>query len=264
MCFSVLLGCGGGQSGVGQVALQVENARGPKGVNAAALTAGTASVSPVTVAKFQVTISGEGISPVIEASADAAADHIEILDIPGGVNRSILIEALNGEGIVIRRRLIEGVEITPGVVTPIQTSLLTIPIVTNLRNGSVVLAENFHVLGFGEPGSSVEVTAATSEQNISMSESIDGSIPTISPDLSTGVFDLTPSQRLIGRQTITLKDQENGEWSSIEIVVIPAGARPGRHIVSAGGRGISMGSAFGGARTVHFPKMIQTMEAMTK
>lgn len=253
------LGCSGtGGSEDGFIALDIENSRAPEGYSA--LTISDLPSPRLVVTKFRVTVSGEGIDPILTSDADASATEIEVLGIPPGPNRSILIEAFNSDGEVIRRRRIDGVTISPGVVTPIKTSLNTIPLILNLRNGNIVDARNLRISGFGEPGSTIEITSQTKDGPLSFSESVGGSPPVISPSLSTGLFELSPSQRPVGRQTITVTDTGSEESSSVSVLVIE-GEPPGRRLSPVGGLypTVSMGPGIGGSRAVQFPVILYNL-----
>lgn len=246
---------GKGASGGGFVSLQIDNSRAPEGFTALSLSD---LPSPrLVVSKFRVTVSGEGIDPSMISEADATSTEIEVLDIPPGPNRSILIEALNSDSEVIRRRQIDGLTISPGVVTPIKTSLNTVPLILNLRNGNIVEARNLKISGFGEPGSTISVTTQTKDGSpISLSESAGGG-SVISPSLSTGIFDLVPSQSLSGRQTIVVTDDGSGESSSVEVLIIQSGP-PGRRLSAAGGLqpAVSIGPGIGGPKAAQFPLIL--------
>lgn len=243
----------------GFISLKIDNPRAPEGFSALSLSA---LPSPrLEVAKFKVTVTGEGIEPPLVVEADSAATEIEVLGIPPGPARSILIEAFNSDGEVIRRRRIDNVTISPGVVTPIQTSLNTVPLILNLRNGGIVLASTLKVSGFGEPGSTLEITSETREGTLSLAESVDGTPIIVSPSLSTGLFELIPGERPLGRQTITVTDTGSGESSSVTLTIIAGDDRPGRRLSPAGGLSpaISMGPGTGGPRSVQFPVILHNM-----
>lgn len=266
----VLFGCenSGGQ---GYIALQVENARAPEGIDPADLSSlqgfqvvqeqSSEPSDPLVVTEFVVTITGEGIDPPITATADASATEIEVLGIPVGTGRSILIEAFNGEGTVIRRRQLDGITIVGGVTTPIKTSLNTIPFILNLREGNIVLAKNFKVVGFGEPAGSIRFEAESAEQSINMNESVGGAGLVVSPALSTGIFEFAPPVFLLGKQTVTVVDEATSESSSVTVTVLDVGDRPGRRFVPAGAVGphLTVGGGYDGAREGHFPLVLDAL-----
>lgn len=197
-------------SNEGYIVLQVDNTRAPEGLDPQRLGAEEVlpgfmlvkqEVSdPLTVTQFKVSITGEGISEPISKTVSAEASQIEVLGIPVGTGRRVLIEAYNSVGQVIRRRDLTGIEIKPGVVTPIKTSLNTIPLILNLNDGATVLARHLSIRGFGEPGASIRVEAESQNQIIHLNESVGAAPFVVSPSLSTGLFEFTPPVFLLGKQ----------------------------------------------------------------
>jgi hypothetical protein len=266
---SIVSGCGGGADGGGQIALEIENAYQPEGIelpdlsqsdSLKALATNNNGIDPLRVAMFRVTISGEDMEDMV-TEADAQAEQIQVLGITPG-ERNILIEAYNGLDEVIRRRLIEGVTIKAGVVTPIQTSLNTIPIVLNFRNNAVVLSRYFRIYGFGEPEATLAIESL-SDTNGELNLSINalGDEITVSPATDTGLFEHVPGTHAIGKQDITLTDTTNGESSSKGITLVDANDRPGFRFVTAGSKGgvVTMGTGFGGAPDNHYPLVLDAL-----
>lgn len=271
---SLISACGS-SSDQGQVALQVEDSRGPSGLENTVSSAATLQMAglqapsdKLRVASFRVTITGPGIDPPIVATAEASATQIEIQGIPAG-DRTILIEAMNAEGQVIRRKTVGDVEIKGGVVTPLHTRLNTIPVILNLREDNVVLANRLRVFGFGEPGASLKVDASSrgadssASEGVSYNQSAAGDPITVSPSMSTGLFEVSPPAPLPGKQTITITDEGTGESSSVGVYVVRGSDRPGRRLVSAmdQDRGpVTIGSSTGSAKGSNFPKAIKNLE----
>lgn len=271
LMITFLLGACEQGGGEGFIALEVKNARAPEGIDSAGLSTlqgfrvaqeqSGDPVDPLVVTKFKVTIAGEGIDPPITVTADASATQIEVLEIPKGPGRIILIEAYNGEGMVIRRRQLTGVTIKGGVVTPIKTSLNTIPLILNLKSGNIVLVKNFKIVGFGEPAGSLSVDAQSSNQSVSMNQSVEGFNLIVSPSVSDGLFEFDPPVFLMGQQTITLTDEATGESSSVSVTVIDGSYQPGRRLTPTGtlGPALTGGTSYGASREGHFPKVLRAL-----
>ncbi len=255
----VIADCGGSE--YGYLVVSLENARGT--VEPAALSAEAGkfglSTDALEIARFQVTVTGEGTP--LTAAGDATATELRVDGVPYKVPLTVLIEAFNAEGTVIRRRRIEGLVIKPGVVAPMESTLNTVPVVLNLRSGSIVLADRLRLVGFGEPGSSIRVESRQASSSISMNESVGGSPMVVSPSLSTGLFEFVPPSRLSGRQTLTVIDEETGESSSLTVYVVDGSDRPGRRLVTAGGLGpaATVGSSVGGTPAGNFPAVLETL-----
>lgn len=224
ICLIALGGCGG-SSGEGLLALKVIDARQPAG-----LQAGSSLPPLLVVERFKIRITGEGIDPAIEQESDGKAHSIEINEIPAGHDRTILIEAYNFRGQVIRRREITGVVIEPGIISPLEARLNTVPIFSNIAEGNVIASNRLLLRGYGEPASQLEIFA---EQRELISS--DTSEALISPSLNLGEFSFKPGELPVGVHTFTVKDRETGESSQVTVVLVPAGQRPGRTIAAAAG-----------------------------
>lgn len=268
-----LSGCGGAQEGGGDgfLAIEIEDSRQPEGldVDSLALPGAKEAVNPIgkdasnplIVSNFRVTITGEGIETPLITEADGAAGQIQVLGISPG-KRNILIEASNDGDEVIRRRLIEEVEINAGVVTPIKTSLNTIPVILNFKDNACVLSSYFRVYGFGEPGTTLLVKSVSDGSGeVSLSESTGGESVVVSPSVSTGLFEFRPDRRVAGKQKILLVDEATGESSSKTVTLVDAEDRPGFQFVSAGAHGpaVTLGTAASAAGSVHYPTVLRAL-----
>jgi len=268
----LLASCGGGGGGDGHLALEIENAYQPPGIelpnilnkdlvqNDASLVSKAASeIDPLRVTKFRLTVSGEDIEDMV-TEADAAARQIQMLGIVPG-DRDVLIEAFNGHQELLRRRLIRGVSIAAGVVTPIRTSLNTIPIILNFRDKAVVLSRYFRVTGFGEPKSTLSFGARSEKVDLNLCLDIAGRPLTISPAEESGLFEFKPGVHAEGRQEILVEDNTNGESSAKTITVVRAEDRPGFRFVSASGEGSSLtfGTGVGSLPHHHYPTVLRVL-----
>lgn len=264
-----LAACGGASGGGGQLALEVENARQPASIALPdiavdqvlkAVSANNKNINPLIVTRFQVTITGEGIEEPLVAKENANVGQIQVLDISPG-QRDILIEAYNGFDEVIRRRLIETVTIKAGVVTPIKTSLHTLPIILNYRNNAVALKSRFRIYGFGEPGAKLTLDTLQRDERLQLDQSVDGDALVISPSISTGLFEFAPASVPTGRQTLQLFDPATNESSKKDITVVENEQRPGMRFVSTSQVGpvLTMGSGIGGNPTFHFPLVMSEL-----
>ncbi len=256
-------GCGGNDND-GFVVIKLERADLTAGLPdlAAAASESAFSMDLLRVATFQAMVTAEDMEVPMVATADATAEQIEIRGIPYGDDRTILVEALNSRGDVLRRRRLEGLEIKKGVVSNVEGRWNTVPLALNLTNGSVLSAARFRVLGFGEPGSPIRVSSVSNAGDavafIALSESEAATV--LSPSLSSGVFNFRQRPSALGRQTLTLRDENNGESSSVTVTVVE-GDPPGRRLVSAGdlGPAVTVGSAMGGPKMGHFPLVLKAL-----
>lgn len=268
----IFASCGGGGGGDGHLALEIENAYQPAGIelpnllnkdleqdDMTSVSKAVSEIDPLRVTKFRLTISGEDIEDMV-TEADAAARQIQMLGILPG-DRDVLIEAFNGHQELLRRRLIKGVSIAAGVVTPIRTSLNTIPIILNFRDKAVVLSRYFRVRGFGEPKSTLSFDARSEKVNLNLCLDIAGRPLTISPAEDSGLFEFKPGVHTEGRQEILVEDNTNGESSLKTITVVKAEDRPGFRFVSASGDGsiFTLGTGVGSLPHHHYPTVLKAL-----
>ena len=269
----LVFSCGGGGGGVdGQIALEIEDAYQPPGIELpnvlskgaqpeaeTSVTKSSDEIDPLRVTKFRLTVSGKDMEDMV-TEADAEAHQIQMLGITPG-DRDVLIEAFNGNDELLRRRLIKDVSIVAGVVTPIRTSLNTIPIILNFRNKAVVLSRYFRVTGFGEPKSTLSFDAKNEKANLNLCLDVSGRPLTISPAADTGLFEFKPGVHAEGRQEIVVVDQGNGESSTKTVTVVNAEDRPGFRFVSAAGAvpNFTLGTGVGGQRHHHYPTVLRAL-----
>jgi len=264
---SVLMSCGGSSgsnSNLGSLALDVEDAYYPSSISRddtyseklyqLAKSASKSEADLLSVVKFKVTVSSDNLDAPISQEAEAGSSQIQILELdPGEID--ILIEAYNLADEVIRRREITSVAIKAGVVTPIKTRLHTVPVILNIKENAVVLSTNFKVIGFGEPGSVLSVNTQANSENLSLSQSVDDKVITLTPSLSTGLFEFLPDSLPKGKQTIELSDTTTGETFTRNITVVTVDERPGTKISAqkSGDLDVRIGASIGSQMGTHFP-----------
>lgn len=222
----VLLGCNGG--GDGGIILTVRNGRKP-----AALANGATLPDVLVANAFRVVISGADFAPPIEVSFPGDATGGTISGIPIGDDRTVLIEALNTEGQVIRKRELQGISIAGGAATSVQATLLSIPWVTNITDGSVVPLNRLVFKGYGEPAGGVEVIDHFAEVSASLSD-ITTAQETISPSLSDGSFSFRPKTLSPGRHTFEFRDPQSKESSKLTVTLVTAHRVPGTFVEFGG------------------------------
>jgi len=267
---SILTGCGGGggtNSDMASVALEVEDAYYSSRIDRHAMSQeklyqlaksafNKAGLDPLEVIRFKVTVSSDELDTPVVQEASAESSQIQILDLdPGSID--ILIEAYNANDEVIRRQEILSVVVNAGVVTPIKTQLHTVPIILNIKENAVVLSSNFRVIGFGEPGSVLNVKTNADSGDIVLSQSVDNKALTLTPSLSTGLFEFFPDTVPKGRQEIQLLDTNTDQRFLRHITVVSVDERPGTRISSQGGHvsDITIGAPIGHRTGVHFPSI---------
>lgn len=247
---AALGGCGGG--GEGFISISLENAGIP---------AELAAQNPVLqITQFRATITADDIAEPIVATAEPTAAEILIETVPYGDNRTILVEALNSRGDVLRRRRMEGLEIKKGVVSNVRGRMNTVPVALNLAPGIIVPANRFRIDGFGEPGSSIRVISETESGAIPFAPSESDLLPLASASIDTGLFQFSQRPSATGKQTITLRDESTGESSQVSVYIIN-GELPGRCLSAAAAIDptTTIGLPFGDAPQASFPLVLRAM-----
>lgn len=243
---------GGRSTNGGSVALSVSDSYKPASVS-------DPSTLPevLQVTSFHVAISGDNFS-TIEAtfSGDAAGGQIE--GIPVGENRRVLVEALNANGVVVRRREISNVRITGGDVTPIVASLLSVPVVTNVSNDNMVTQTRLFFRGYAEPAGSLQVWDSYQGGESRLIEEASVRSDVISPSLSDGGFNFRPSALPLGAHLFTLKDPSSGEETKLQLTVVKPGREPGVGNHSAGNLHTETTQTLGSLG--EFPKVLEMVQ----
>ncbi|QQR81668.1 MAG: hypothetical protein IPJ69_06065 [Deltaproteobacteria bacterium] len=215
-----LTACSGSHSEESGVQVMVHNAFRP-----AALADSTPLPEMLQVDHFRVTVSGEGFDPIMtEYPADSSGGNITV---PVGNNRQVLVEAFNRNGMVIRRRLIENVTIHGDQTTPVVAALLSVPVVTNIRNNSLVRQNRINFAGFGEPASGIQVEETTQTDHPEILIDEISAQQNVGVSINDGNFAFRPGQLSLGRHTFRIRDTQTGEESEMTIQVIPSQQIPG-------------------------------------
>lgn len=239
---SVPIGACSGQRQI-NLTLILENARAPAGLHETDLP------EIQRVQSFVVTISGSDLSEDVVTSFSAETASMQVQDIPEGETRTLTVEALNSEGMVVRRRALEEITIDKDTTEPIVVSLNTVPLFTNLRDGNRIIVSRVRIRGVGEPGGRVVLEDSF---NGSISPLLDISSDDVSLSTSAGAgdFNLVPASMNLGTHSLLVRDPDTEEFSEIKVRVVPAGSLPGTGLsaygASAVGHVVSGGTPYGG------------------
>ncbi len=228
----VLSACGGG-GGTGGSHSAVED-----GKNLAITVTGSRSfnpdVEPGKIVYYQMTLSAEDISDPIVKKFDGDADEAQILNVPVGTSRTILVEAYNPNGLVIRRGKKEGVSIEPNALTSVSIAMSAVPIFTNITDKSAISGNRLGFEVFAEPSSQVEVLNLTAGDETPV---IDASRNSAYLDTSvnqTGLYSINPQTFDYGTYSFEVKDLQSGESSQVSLTLYRRTFRPGLSINSGG------------------------------
>ncbi|QQR81662.1 MAG: hypothetical protein IPJ69_06035 [Deltaproteobacteria bacterium] len=216
-----LVACSGSHSEGSGVQVSVRNAFRPS-----SLSLETPLPDILQVTRFRVTVTGEGFTP-IQVDFPADSNGGDINGVPVGNDRQVLVEAFNSRGDVIRRRLIEGVRIQGDQKTPVVAALLSVPMVTNVRNGGLVRENRVSLAGFGEPASGLEFTEITDQDHPEVLTDLSTSQQAIETSINDGNFAFRAHRLSRGQHTFRVRDTQTGEESILTFTVIASGRVPG-------------------------------------
>ena len=239
---TTLTGCstGGEDPDGGRLDVSVKHAFAPAG-----LTKTENLPEVLKVASFHVKITGPTFDP-IEADFPASAKEGVIHGVPQGVNRIAEVTALNSRGHSIRRAIVDGINVIKKQKTNVVADLQTIPMITNLVDGSLVTQTRLVFKGYGEPENVVKVLDSFQGNIITVpvlplalsSNKEARYIPRYS--LEDGSFSITPPLLPLGQHTFMIQDPISREKSEITITLVPPGRTPGMGF-SAAGRILELG-----------------------
>jgi hypothetical protein len=169
---------------------------------------------------FTIAVTGEGLAAPMVATYPVGTETAEITGIPAGAVVDVEVQASNKNGVIFKRGLAENVAID----TSIKEALLHIkqvPIFTNLKDGSVLRADRLRFIAYGHPDDRLTLSARDAS-GASTEITSRGESARFEPDPDTGLAPIYPQALDPGRYTLSLRDIDNGESSSLEIEVTSA------------------------------------------
>lgn len=183
---------------------------------------------------YQLTVTADDLAAPFTQRFSGEADSGKMVGIPTGTGRTVLVEAVNPNGLVIRRGKAEGVTIAPGLMSHVEIVMHSVPIFTNVANKSAVTAGRLSFGIFGEPGSVLEVLE------------VEGEIPETIIDSDTGnaVVDTSPADGLFrhhpsaeydaGTRTFRIRDRSTDEATDVTLLLCEDTTRPGIAVTAGG------------------------------
>lgn len=197
------------------------------------------NISHGQITQYKVTISGDDFSPPIEAWFDGTAESGTVDGVPVGENRTIRIDALNINGVVIRSGETTGVTIEPAEVAETEVAMESVPIFANLADDNVVPNTRLIIKVFSDPADPIEI-----EDEFSGSSSVLPDISTggreISPDAS-GTAKLLPSLLAPGIHKFTAKNIRTELSSSVTVRLTDGTKIKAAPLYSGGSRSAKLG-----------------------
>ncbi len=225
--FAFLIACSGSGGGGARV----------NGKNLSLTVSGSRSFNPNIpsgqISYYQMTLTAADLATPFVAKFDGSAESAQMLGVPTGTDRTLLIEAINPNGLVIRRGKKEGVSIVGGQSTAVDIVMNSVPIFTNISNNSKVAGNRLQFDIFGEPNSKLQVSEVTADGNTSISDSVNDSAWVDTSNVQ-GAFSVDPAAFSYGLHTFEVCDEETHESSQVEMMLYQPDVRPGITINSGG------------------------------
>lgn len=182
---------------------------------------------------YRLTVTGPDINKEITQDFGGASEAAQMGGVPVGTDRTITVEAINPNGVVIRRGKVEGVTITAGVFSELSIVMHSVPIFTNVTDKSAVAGRRLGLEIFGEPGSELEIlTRDSGAEEIMTSRSAGKALVDTSKE--SGLFVMDPLELTPGLHTFCVRDRNTQEITEVTFTIYDHLTRPGISI-NAGG-----------------------------
>jgi len=168
-------------------------------------------------ASYHVEIAnGDSDAPIVgEFSGDAKEGVIK--GVPIGVGKIITVSAKNGKGQIIRNGIAKGIKILSGI-NDVDVDIKSVPIFTNISDGSVVDNTRLVFRIFSEPNHDVSIEDV-SNGNAALPDISTGRSD-VQSDISTWMASLSPPLPPAGKHTFRVKDLSNGEYSEVSVKLL--------------------------------------------
>jgi hypothetical protein len=213
-------GKGGAAPGEGSLAVAISGAR-----------SFNPNIEHGKIAKYVVTIAGEGIaSPIVaEFSGDAAEAVID--GVPTGEGRTVVVTAHNPNDATIRAGEAYNVEVD-GDLTEVPVAMQAVPIFTNIADGATVDNTRLVFKVFADPAHPAAIEErGESERQVLVDAST--SSPQVVLDLATGLGRHAPALIAPGEHRFAIVDLATGRESEAAVLLVDGTGRRPAPIVSA-------------------------------
>lgn len=230
------------------------------GRNLALTVSGSQSFNPDIIhgkiEYYQITVTGPDLNEPFIQKFGGNSDSAQMLGIPNGTDRTIIVEAVNPNGQVIRRGKKEGVPIVAGQFTHIEIVMVSVPIFTNLADRSAISGKRLAFEIFGEPGSKLEIMEVIGEEASPVMERQSGRL-LVNTSNNEGLFWHEPAEMNFGLHSFEVVDDVTQESSQITVTLYAGTVRPGISVNSGGYvRRQGEETVFAGAGQAYFRQVI--------
>lgn len=207
------------------------------GKNLAITVSGSRSFNPNIIHGridyYLITITAQDLNIPFTQRFGGDSESATMLGIPTGTGRTILIEAYNPNGLVIRRGQREGIDIIPNQISHVEIAMHSVPIFTNIADKSAISGRRLIFEIFGEPGSRLEIQYGEGEAaKVCVDTKTDKALVNTTDE--EGLFTFLPEEFEEGIHTFSVSDLDSREASDVTISLFDSTVRPGIAINSGG------------------------------
>lgn len=181
---------------------------------------------------YQIQILGEDLHQEFSQKIGDYTGEAQVLGIPVGTDRTLIVEAFNLNGQVIRRGAREGVNIIPGEITYVELSLNSVPIFVTPEDRSILSSSRLVFKIFAEPDSQLKIFQNEISSETTIKDRVTDS-SFVNTQATQGLYEFSPQITELGSHTFILQDQSSHESSEIILTVNNKTLRPGIGIYSA-------------------------------
>lgn len=187
------------------------------------------------IAQYKLTIAGSGLAEPIINYYSADTKEITFEGLPSESNIRIMIEAINTNGICVRRGKSNDIKILGGQTIAADITVNNVPIFANVRDGAVVYNNRFVPKIFAPGEIPFQISDLFNEQLTTIKDQIsDSSTFSISTSDNDSVMPVYVQTLPPGSHKLTVQDDKTGESSTINITVLD-GSNKKPLITTAGG-----------------------------
>lgn len=186
---------------------------------------------------YRLMVTAPDLENALTQEFAGAAESGKMLGIPSGTDRTIVVEAVNPNGLVIRRGKKEGVVILPNQFSSVEIVMESVPIFANVANKSAVSENRLGLQIFAEPGTFLEVLEAdasgTKKKWTVVKDSVTGKA-LVNVESGDGLSYFWPPQIPNGVHQFMVRDQDTRESSEVTLTLSEKTTRPGLGINNGG------------------------------
>lgn len=227
-----LIGCGGGGPTVSMLDGCTSDACGSVQLTVKGAQSFNPSIDHGRIVEYRVSISGPGIEGELVTGFPGDAEEGVIEGIPAGDDRRIEVRAINPNRAVIREGEEDGVVIGGGSTADVNIMLESVPLFTNLMDGSVVENTRLVFRIFADPDGSVVIEDLSSSKSELLANASSAS-PEVAFDEVTGLGVMSPAVLLPGEHAFTARNTLTDRSSTVAVRLIDGSKRKAAPLFSA-------------------------------